>query len=98
MIRRPPRSTLFPYTTLFRSQLRDVLEAGVLRQEHDLDRADGAVALLTDNDVGDVDFVRREVFLVQRLAVEEENEVRVLLEGARFTKVRELRPEVAGGA
>src|SRR5690625_6186083 len=24
MIRRPPRSTLFPYTTLFRSVLRDV--------------------------------------------------------------------------
>src|SRR3712207_7754848 len=24
MIRRPPRSTLFPYTTLFRSQLRDL--------------------------------------------------------------------------
>src|SRR3712207_8304365 len=24
MIRRPPRSTLFPYTTLFRSALRDV--------------------------------------------------------------------------
>src|SRR2546422_11637044 len=23
MIRRPPRSTLFPYTTLFRSQVRD---------------------------------------------------------------------------
>ena len=28
MIRRPPRSTLFPYTTLFRSEpLRQVLEA-----------------------------------------------------------------------
>src|SRR3712207_9066387 len=27
MIRRPPRSTLFPYTTLFRSQLRQVLRA-----------------------------------------------------------------------
>src|SRR3712207_7615024 len=26
MIRRPPRSTLFPYTTLFRSIGRDVLE------------------------------------------------------------------------
>src|SRR5258708_22318064 len=26
MIRRPPRSTLFPYTTLFRSQAIDVLE------------------------------------------------------------------------
>src|SRR5258707_2632748 len=25
MIRRPPRSTLFPYTTLFRSRLLDVL-------------------------------------------------------------------------
>src|SRR3712207_7192306 len=25
MIRRPPRSTLFPYTTLFRSRLRDAL-------------------------------------------------------------------------
>src|SRR3712207_9099694 len=26
MIRRPPRSTLFPYTTLFRSRLREVHE------------------------------------------------------------------------
>src|SRR2546425_6333667 len=25
MIRRPPRSTLFPYTTLFRSHLRDAI-------------------------------------------------------------------------
>src|SRR2546430_15907279 len=29
MIRRPPRSTLFPYTTLFRSQLRNALRAYV---------------------------------------------------------------------
>src|SRR3712207_9159965 len=28
MIRRPPRSTLFPYTTLFRSGVRAVYEAG----------------------------------------------------------------------
>src|SRR3712207_8899766 len=28
MIRRPPRSTLFPYTTLFRSDEQAVLEAG----------------------------------------------------------------------
>src|SRR2546429_9951529 len=28
MIRRPPRSTLFPYTTLFRSQLDAMLAAG----------------------------------------------------------------------
>src|SRR5256885_17194903 len=36
MIRRPPRSTLFPYTTLFRSAARDFRAAlrGVWRQEH----------------------------------------------------------------
>src|SRR2546430_13367918 len=28
MIRRPPRSTLFPYTTLFRSEAKDALRAG----------------------------------------------------------------------
>src|SRR2546422_7719265 len=36
MIRRPPRSTLFPYTTLFRSRVRpeDVLVALVDRVRH----------------------------------------------------------------
>src|SRR3712207_7142614 len=38
MIRRPPRSTLFPYTTLFRS-LR-VLDPELLRLEMDLQRFD----------------------------------------------------------
>src|SRR2546428_8582472 len=28
MIRRPPRSTLFPYTTLFRSSPRDLVQQG----------------------------------------------------------------------
>src|SRR5437588_7961397 len=32
MIRRPPRSTLFPYTTLFRSQLASTLRASVRTQ------------------------------------------------------------------
>src|SRR6266571_7228955 len=31
MIRRPPRSTLFPYTTLFRSPLRDAQACGLHR-------------------------------------------------------------------
>src|SRR3712207_7511060 len=36
MIRRPPRSTLFPYTTLFRSQLREAVEiASVTFQDVD---------------------------------------------------------------
>src|SRR2546425_9559479 len=32
MIRRPPRSTLFPYTTLFRSRLRRQTDDSVSRQ------------------------------------------------------------------
>src|SRR3712207_7757533 len=34
MIRRPPRSTLFPYTTLFRSYLNDVQKLAVWRDRH----------------------------------------------------------------
>src|SRR5258707_7703463 len=34
MIRRPPRSTLFPYTTLFRSVIEAVRDAGIA--QHDL--------------------------------------------------------------
>src|SRR3712207_7082492 len=40
MIRRPPRSTLFPYTTLFRSDLQVLGAAGQVGQDagqHDLD-------------------------------------------------------------
>src|SRR5260370_32768964 len=33
MIRRPPRSTLFPYTTLFRSRRRAVVSRGVRRRQ-----------------------------------------------------------------
>src|SRR3989449_9693367 len=34
MIRRPPRSTLFPYTTLFRSLVRHVAKDGLELVEH----------------------------------------------------------------
>src|SRR3712207_8944749 len=34
MIRRPPRSTLFPYTTLFRSKRLHELPARVVRRTH----------------------------------------------------------------
>src|SRR2546430_10285976 len=46
MIRRPPRSTLFPYTTLFRSLYEDsglvLLEAGIIDRDSDLAVAAGA--------------------------------------------------------
>src|SRR5260370_6403863 len=39
MIRRPPRSTLFPYTTLFRSRLPvEVMREGMHRPRHRLRR------------------------------------------------------------
>src|SRR5689334_24858199 len=38
MIRRPPRSTLFPYTTLFRSRARSPVAESVYRGDCSLDR------------------------------------------------------------
>src|SRR2546422_5649162 len=40
MIRRPPRSTLFPYTTLFRSLVDDALDVGMEDLDRILDRDD----------------------------------------------------------
>src|SRR5258708_4826681 len=45
MIRRPPRSTLFPYTTLFRSHEPGLPAGGQIGEEHDLSRE---VMFLTD--------------------------------------------------
>src|SRR2546429_6516010 len=36
MIRRPPRSTLFPYTTLFRSQIEWCLDVDQLQETNEL--------------------------------------------------------------
>src|SRR3712207_8686779 len=38
MIRRPPRSTLFPYTTLFRSSLYSDRPGGMARRSENADR------------------------------------------------------------
>src|SRR3712207_3496797 len=73
MIRRPPRSTLFPYTTLFRSQAgtaavlwtaAPVGEAGA--QEDDIARADPAGALGHGRQLGRADHaIERQVTQVQ---------------------------------
>src|SRR3712207_6876804 len=60
MIRRPPRSTLFPYTTLFRSLERLVQGVGaehkaarrLLRQERPADHLGGLPAALPGGDEG----------------------------------------------
>src|SRR5258707_8829306 len=59
MIRRPPRSTLFPYTTLFRSH--DNLNALRVRSDrihHDLQRARQSAAMRPINDAATPDAER----------------------------------------
>src|ERR671923_2135380 len=74
MIRRPPRSTLFPYTTLFRSEL--ALEAGELtagremaeriiasyptHQRADFARFNRALAMLRQGDAAGAETAMRE--------------------------------------
>src|SRR5256885_7097726 len=69
MIRRPPRSTLFPYTTLFRSH-HDDLEAPVLERE---DRGDARLYSGAFVMGGDQDRDRR-----QRVTLHQPLEVLVL--------------------
>src|SRR3712207_8135786 len=59
MIRRPPRSTLFPYTTLFRSRVNLVAELARVFEEHpfqerlgDRRRAQGLLDLVLVGDDG----------------------------------------------
>src|SRR3989475_10475626 len=51
MIRRPPRSTLFPYTTLFRSdpEGRVIGTIGILRDMRELDKARAYAESLIEN-------------------------------------------------
>src|SRR3712207_8789462 len=91
MIRRPPRSTLFPYTTLFRSELGDGREEEIRRHlegcptcravvEEARDEEDGIFALL-----GRVDHPRSEEhtselqsrqYLVCRLLLEKKKNIK----------------------
>src|SRR2546422_1000695 len=52
MIRRPPRSTLFPYTTLFRSPLALVLRNAALRRTHQIEHTPGRVPHLGEQRFG----------------------------------------------
>src|SRR2546425_5777415 len=48
MIRRPPRSTLFPYTTLFRSEAADYVGLTTIRQQLFESGRRGAEVLLSE--------------------------------------------------
>src|SRR3712207_7863197 len=59
MIRRPPRSTLFPYTTLFRSRARHH-PAGLRRAETGLRRGTGVSLSPADDDAPDRALIPRD--------------------------------------
>src|SRR5258706_16445313 len=79
---------------LERASLRVILEAGVFPEEGQLDRADGAVALLENDDFGHALF--RRVGRVDLFAVDREYEVGVLLDRAGLAQVGHDRPLRAG--
>src|SRR3712207_9132342 len=63
MIRRPPRSTLFPYTTLFRSRSCFVAQGGGTPEDFDEVAAAG-VAVLPDDPEAEADaFAAADIYL-----------------------------------
>src|SRR5256885_5236440 len=57
MIRRPPRSTLFPYTTLFRSQQRELVSAELARHLTEVSREIGRQVGVLLNRRGEIEHV-----------------------------------------
>src|SRR5256885_5277894 len=98
MIRRPPRSTLFPYTTLFRSDVRD--------ERNRVDQKRVAVGLRARRELGsDVANVRSEEHtselqspcnLVCRLLLEKKKKNTPLFSSSWITMLRSQRCSVPG--
>src|SRR2546430_11156370 len=88
MIRRPPRSTLFPYTTLFRSHGLGYADQAKIVQvrEHELEpllllgrqeRADLGTRLLCDREIGrDTSELQSQSNLVCRLLLEKKKKTK----------------------
>src|SRR3989442_10840587 len=84
MIRRPPRSTLFPYTTLFRSQ--SAIE-GVRHVEGQIELADPALHF----DTSDIDTVQRSEEHTSELQSRPHLVCRLLLEKKKKTNKQQNR-------
>src|SRR3712207_7483128 len=73
MIRRPPRSTLFPYTTLFRSRDREEGAHDTVRQIEALGRRAHAVHAEVTNPDDCIEAVERAIATLGRLDRSEEH-------------------------
>src|SRR3989440_2322774 len=69
----------------------EVGELRLLIDEEQLEFSGRSIAVLGDDDLGDVAPVLGDVVVVKTLAINEEDEVRVLLDAATFSQVRKLR-------
>src|SRR2546422_7093533 len=97
MIRRPPRSTLFPYTTLFRSLIEAALPFPIAGERHRDDRGDPVgergTALL-DSQVGErrseehTSELQSRLHLVCRLLLEKKKKVDIG-DGGDMLRVRD---------
>ena len=93
--RRSPRSLHVRGSHSSGGSGRQVAEAGVLGFEEQLDGADGAVAVLGDDDFGDAAVGGFGVVVL--VAVDHHHDVCVLLDRAGFAQVAEHRPLVGAG-
>src|SRR2546422_8568929 len=93
MIRRPPRSTLFPYTTLFRSRVRhDVRAAGRDRGGHAQARVAQPAGALSRSEEHTSELQSR-LHLVCRLLLEKKKTLAAVTDSA-FQHSRKARPNV----
>src|SRR2546422_1194079 len=89
MIRRPPRSTLFPYTTLFRSVRLILRRSGaiIVTQGYALDGCSPKVCIFDillgtpDRSEEHTSELQSRLHLVCRLLLEKKNAVRIILVG-----------------
>src|SRR2546429_6637733 len=81
MIRRPPRSTLFPYTTLFRSRQAGAREGRLLPEARDLEQWRG------DRSEEHTSELQSRLHLVCRLLLEKKKRIRNTLTFHRPTQL-----------
>src|SRR5687768_18366509 len=96
MIRRPPRSTLFPYTTLFRSPRRSAGRARCSRRSRRSSRARGSSTTAATRSEEHTSELQSRLHLVCRLLLEKKkkNSVDVYEERCHNIEVGQIRGAV----